>query len=46
MKNQKQQHKRRGWNSADKQAFADGLRTRAVTIHHKRKPAPDRREWD
>jgi hypothetical protein len=46
MKNQKRQHKRRGWNTADKQGFADGLRTRAVTIHHKPKPAPERREWD
>lgn len=39
-------NKRRAWNTADRQAYADGLRTRAVTIHHKRKPAPTVREWD
>jgi len=38
--------KRRGWNDADARAFADGVRLRASTIAHKRKPAPDAREWN
>lgn len=41
----KNKNKRTAWNAIDRQAYADGLRTRAVTIHHKRKPAPTVREW-
>lgn len=46
MKKQKRTAKRSGWNDADRRAFADGQRLRATTIPHRRKPAPEVREWD
>lgn len=34
------------WNDADRQAFRDGQRLRAQTIHGRRWDGPEADEWD
>ena len=45
MSNKLKTKKQSGWNDADRRAFADGQRLRAVTIQNKPKPKPEAREW-
>ena len=34
------------WSQSDRQAFADGNRLRAQTIHGRMRPGPSASEWD